>query len=64
MNTALNLLLVKLFHTLIWLFFVAVIFYVLYCGVANRITTYNKLIFTIVYVIGLIVIAYRLWHRG
>lgn len=35
MNTALNLVLVKLAHPLMWAFFVAVTGYVLYCGLAN-----------------------------
>ena len=113
MNDALKLLSVKLAHTLIWAFFVAVIVYVLYCGLANQLTTYtwiaiglviaeglvllvfggrcpltlvarnysdsgrdnfdiflpnwlaryNKLIFTSLYVIGLVVVGYRLLHR-
>lgn len=114
MTTALNLFLVKLLHTAIWAFFVTVIGYVMYCGIADEISLYtgiaaglvileglvllvfggrcpltlvarnysssdrdnfdiflpnwlaryNKLIFTSLYVIGLILVGYRLWHRG
>ena len=113
MNTALKLFSVKLFHTVVWLFFVTIIFYVLYSGLAddidrytwiaiglvvaeglvlfvfggrcpltvlarnysdsdrdnfdiflpNWLARYNKLIFSTVYVVGLIVVAYRLLHR-
>jgi len=33
--------LIKVLHTLIWAFFVVVIGYVLYSGIAGRITTYT-----------------------
>ena len=36
-----KLLTVKLIHTLIWLFFVLVIFYIVYSGVSNNITIYT-----------------------
>lgn len=37
MNKAQKLLVIKLFHTLIWIFMVSVIFYVLYSGISGRI---------------------------
>ncbi|WP_020602041.1 hypothetical protein [Spirosoma spitsbergense] len=114
MNTTRNLFLVKLLHTVIWAFFVTVIGYVVYCGIAddisrytwlaaglvmleglvllifggrcpltilaqnysdsdrdnfdiflpNWLARYNKLIFTSLYVAGLILVGYRLLHRG
>lgn len=114
MNAASGLWLVKLLHTLIWAFFVTAIGYVLYCGVANKLTIYtwvaiglvlleglillifkgkcpltivarhysasdkdnfdiflpnwlaryNKLIFTSIFVLGLLIVAYRWLHRG
>ncbi len=36
-----KLLFIKALHTVVWAFFVAVIGYVLYCGIANRITRYT-----------------------
>ncbi|PTX41477.1 hypothetical protein C8P64_3277 [Christiangramia gaetbulicola] len=39
MNKANKLLAIKLIHTIIWMIFVLVIFYVLYSGVFNQITT-------------------------
>ena len=39
MNKENKLLVIKLIHTIIWIFFVMVIFYVLYSGVFDQITT-------------------------
>ena len=114
MTTALKLVLTKLLHTAIWAFFVTVIGYIVYCGIADDVTRYtgiaaglvvleglvllvfggrcpltlvarnysnsgrdnfdiflpnwlaryNKLIFTSLYVIGLMLVCYRLWQRG
>lgn len=113
MTTAFKLFSMKLIHTAIWAFLVAVIFYVLYCGVADDVNRYtwiaiglviaegltllvfggrcpltilarnysdsdrdnfdiflpnwlarcNKVVFSTVYVVGLIVVGYRLLHR-
>ncbi len=113
MSNAFKLSSIKLIHTVIWLFFVTTIGYVLYSSIANRITIqtciaiglviveggillafkgrcpltivarnysnsdrdnfdiflpnwlarYNKLIFTVLYVIGLMLVAYRWLHQ-
>ena len=59
MNTALKLFLVKLLHTVIWAFFVAVIFYVLYCGLANRITIYTGIAIGLVVAEGFVLLLFR-----
>jgi len=41
MNRTQKLLAIKLIHTLIWVFFVVVIFYVLYSGVYDNVNTYT-----------------------
>lgn len=41
MDPAKRLLVIKWVHTLIWLFFVVVIFYILYSGIFNDINTYT-----------------------
>ena len=56
MNTALNLFSVKLLHTAIWAFFVTVILYVLYCGLADQITTYTWIAIGLVIVEGLVLL--------
>ncbi len=50
MNPTGKLLTIKLFHTLTWIFFVIIILYVLYSGLANRVNRYAWL--GIVLVIG------------
>ncbi len=109
MNKENKLLTIKLIHTLIWVLFVSLIFYILYSGITDTITTYtwigiglivgegivlmlfsmscpltvvarkysdskkdnfdiflpnwlakhNKLIFTSIFVVGLIIVVYR-----
>ena len=41
MNQTEKLLVIKLVHTLIWLFFVFAIFYILFSGISNRINIYT-----------------------
>jgi hypothetical protein len=41
MNAANRLLVIKWIHTLIWVFFVLVIFYILYSGIFNEINRYT-----------------------
>ena len=41
MNPSQKLILLKLFHTIIWIFFVGVISYILYSGITNQINLYT-----------------------
>lgn len=41
MNQSKKLLVIKLIHTIIWAFFVFVIFYILYSGIANNVNTFT-----------------------
>ena len=43
MSADAKLLFIKALHTVVWAFFVAVIGYVLYCGIANKLTRYTWL---------------------
>ena len=113
MNPVQKLQLIKIIHTLIWFFFVTVIFYIMYSGICDKITTltwvsiglvlgegvilllfnmfcpltvlarkyssstrdnfdiylpewlarYNKLIFTSIYLVGVLLIFYRIWEK-
>ena len=56
MDNALKLFRVKLIHTAIWGFFVAVIFFVLYSGLANRITAYTGVAIGLVLAEGLVLL--------
>lgn len=59
MDTALKLFSVKLIHTIIWTFFVSVIFYVLYCGLANDISTYTWMAIGLVIAEGLVLLVFK-----
>lgn len=50
MNPEKKLFAIKLVHTLIWAFFVVVIFYVLYSGITNKVNLYTWI--SIILVIG------------
>jgi hypothetical protein len=52
-NKEYELVFLKLIHTVIWLFFVAVIFYILYCGLADDITGYTEIAIGLVILEGL-----------
>ncbi len=49
-----KLLLIKLLHTVIWAFFVAAIFYILYSGLADRLTLYTRIAIGLVVGEGLV----------
>ena len=54
MNQANRLLAIKAVHTLVWLFFVVVIFFVLYSGIANRVDNYTWIAIALVVGEGLV----------
>lgn len=58
MTTASKLGLTKVFHTAIWAFFVTVIGYVLYCGLANAISLYTGIAAGLVVLEGLVLLIY------
>ena len=47
---------IKLVHTLIWLFFVIVIFYILYSGITDRITSLTWIAIGLVIVEGIVLL--------
>lgn len=59
MTTALKLVLTKLLHTVIWFFFVAVIGYVVYCGMADDISRYTWLAAGLVVLEGLVLLVFE-----
>lgn len=54
MSNAQILLLIKLLHTAIWAFFAAAIFYILYSGLADRLTGYTWMAISLVIGEGLV----------
>jgi hypothetical protein len=61
MNASRTLFLIKLVHTLIWVFFVAVIFYVVYSGVTGNITTYTWIAIGLIIGEGLTLLVFRMF---
>jgi hypothetical protein len=56
-----KLLLIKLIHTLIWLFFVIVIFYIVYSGISNNITTYTYIGIGLVIGEGIVLLVFKMF---
>ena len=51
---------IKLIHTVIWVFFVAVIFYVLYSGITNDVTSYTWIAIALVIGEGLTLLIFKM----
>jgi hypothetical protein len=52
---------IKLTHTLIWIFFVGIIFYILYSGISNDITTYTWIAISLVIGEGLVLMIFQMY---
>ena len=61
MNQNKNLLAIKTIHTLIWLFFVVVIFYILYSGIFNRITIYTWIGIGLIIAEGIVLLIFKMF---
>ncbi|MBZ0327165.1 MAG: hypothetical protein K8F54_06130 [Altibacter sp.] len=61
MNPSSKLLTIKLVHTLIWLFFVIAIFYVLYSGIRNQVTIYTWIAIGLVLGEGLVLLLFKMF---
>ncbi|OGX87304.1 hypothetical protein [Hymenobacter coccineus] len=59
MRAEAKLLCIKVLHTLVWGFFVAVIGYVLYCGIANQISWHTWAASTLVLGEGAVLLLFR-----
>ncbi len=60
MNKESKLLAIKLIHTLIWVIFVAIIFYIVYSGVTNRLTTYTWIGIGLIIGEGLVLLLFKM----
>lgn len=56
-----KLLIIKLVHTIVWLFFVSIIFYVVYSGVTNEITTLTWIAIGLVLAEGLVLLIFKMF---
>ena len=56
-----KLLAIKLVHSLIWAFFVVVIFYVLYSGIYDKVTTYTWIGIGLVILEGLVLLVFKMF---
>ncbi len=55
-----KLIFIKAAHTLIWIFFVAIIFYVLYSGITNQISTMTWISIGLVLFEGIILLIFKM----
>ncbi|MEZ4850191.1 MAG: hypothetical protein R3B93_16565 [Bacteroidia bacterium] len=60
MNKESKLLTIKFIHTLIWVIFVAVIFYIVYSGVTDSITTYTWMGIGLIIGEGLVLLLFKM----
>ena len=61
MNRTHKLLGIKLIHTLVWAFFVVVIFYILYSGIYDKVTTYTWIGIGLVLMEGLVLLVFKMF---
>jgi len=61
MNKMNKLLTIKLAHTLIWVFFVAVIFYIIYSGITDSVTIYTWIGIGLVIGEGLVLFMFKMY---
>jgi len=61
MNSNEKLFVIKLVHTLIWAFFISVIFYILYSGISNKINSFTWIAIVVVIAEGIILIIFKMF---
>ncbi|MEJ1223434.1 hypothetical protein [Sediminicola sp. 1XM1-17] len=61
MKEAHKLLAIKIVHTLIWLFFVVIIFYVLYSGVTGKVNTLTWVSIGLVFAEGIVLLLFKMY---
>jgi hypothetical protein len=61
MNPTKKLFTIKLTHTLVWLFFVVVIFYILYSGIFDKINTYTWIGIGLIILEGIVLLVFKMF---
>jgi hypothetical protein len=59
MTPSVKLLLIKIIHTVIWIFFVSVILYIVYCGIYDHITIFTWIAIILVIMEGLVLLIFK-----
>ena len=52
---------IKLVHTVIWLFFVLVIFYILYSGITDQVSSFTYIAIGLVIVEGIVLLLFKMF---
>lgn len=61
MNHFNKLLAIKIIHTLIWIFFASVIFYIVYAGISNKINIYTWIAIGLVIGEGIVLLIFKMF---
>ncbi|ALM07574.1 hypothetical protein SB49_06990 [Sediminicola sp. YIK13] len=61
MNKANKLFAIKFLHTLIWLFFVCILFYILYTGITNTINSFTWIAIGLVFGEGVVLLIFKMF---
>ena len=61
MNKPGKLLAIKVIHTLIWLFFVVVIFYILFSGLSNKVNSFTWIAIGLVIAEGVVLLIFKMF---
>ena len=61
MNSTQKLIAVKIVHTIIWVLFVSVIFYILYCGISGNISSLTWIAVGLIIAEGLVLLMFK-WY--
>ncbi|WP_424364801.1 hypothetical protein [Maribacter sp.] len=61
MDNSEKLFVIKLVHTLIWLFFVLVIFYILYSGITDHINSFTWIAIGLVILEGIVLLLFKMF---
>ena len=61
MDNTYKLHIIKLIHTVIWLFFVTVIFYIVYCGITGIINVMTWIAIGMVLIEGLVLVLFKMF---
>ncbi|MGB4957873.1 MAG: hypothetical protein WBO36_00275 [Saprospiraceae bacterium] len=56
-----KLVVIKVVHTIVWVFFVGFIFYILYSGITNQISSWTWIFIALIFAEGLVLMIFRMY---